>query len=96
MASQWPRGIGAAVPTQAVDAWLDDGIIALIRQARTEHRYGAVRAQIWLARVHHIRTTSRTIQRVFRDLGLPYLSKTPHRRPKQMKLFEKDAPGDSV
>jgi transposase len=75
---------------------LDDRMIALIKQARTEHRFGAGRARIWLDRVHQVRVTARTIQRVFRDLGLPYLTKTPRRRPRQLKLFEKDAPGDSV
>lgn len=75
---------------------LDDRVIGLIKQARTEHRFGAGRAKIWLERVHQIRVTARTIQRVFRDLGLPYLTKTPRRRPRQLKLFEKDQPGDSV
>lgn len=68
----------------------------LIRVARTEHRYGAVRTKIWLSRVHHLHVNARTIQRVFHDLGVPRLTKPPKRRPKQMTLFEKDAPGDSV
>jgi transposase InsO family protein len=75
---------------------LDERVIGLIKQARVEHRFGAGRAQIWLERVHHVRVTSRTIQRVFRDLGLPYLTKAPRRRPRQLKLFEKEQPGDSV
>jgi transposase InsO family protein len=75
---------------------ISEEVIALIRQARTEHEYGAGRARIWLERVHHVRVTTQTIQRVFRDLGLPYLVKTRRRRPKQLKLFEKDRPGDSV
>jgi hypothetical protein len=37
-----------------------------------------------------------TIQRVFRDLGLPYLRRTRKRVPRQLKLFEKAEPGDSV
>ena len=37
-----------------------------------------------------------TIQRIFRDLGLPRLRRTPKRVPRQMKLFEKAAPGESV
>jgi transposase InsO family protein len=37
-----------------------------------------------------------TIQRVFRDIGVPHLVKTRRRRPKQLKLFEKEHPGDSV
>jgi transposase InsO family protein len=75
---------------------LDQRVIALITHARTELEFGAVRTQIWLARVHQVRTTARTIQRVFRDIGLPYLTKTPRRRPRQLKLFEKEKPGDSV
>jgi transposase len=74
---------------------LDERVIALITHARSELEFGAVRTQIWLARVHQVRTTARTIQRVFRDIGLPYLTKTP-RRPRQLKLFEKEKPGDSV
>jgi transposase InsO family protein len=37
-----------------------------------------------------------TIQRIFRDLGLPRLRRTPKRVPRQMKLFEKAEPGESV
>jgi transposase InsO family protein len=37
-----------------------------------------------------------TIQRVFRDIGVPHLVKTRRRRAKQLKLFEKEHPGDSV
>jgi transposase InsO family protein len=69
---------------------------ALMRQARTEHRYGAARTQVWLQRVHHIHSNTATIQRVFCEMGIPRLTKTPKRRPKQMMLFEKEAPGDSV
>jgi transposase InsO family protein len=54
---------------------LDDRVVGLIRQARVEHRYGAGRTKIWLERVHQVQVTARTIQRVFRDLGLPYLTK---------------------
>jgi transposase InsO family protein len=75
---------------------ISDEVIALIRRARTEHEYGAGRTRIWLDRVHQVRVTTQTIQRVFRDLGLPYLVKTRRRRPKQLKLFEKERPGDSV
>jgi transposase InsO family protein len=51
---------------------------------------------VWLERVHSLRVNARTIQRVFCDIGLPVLTKTPRRRPRQMKLFEKEHPGDSV
>jgi transposase InsO family protein len=70
--------------------------VELIRLARTEHRWGAPRTRVWLERVHKLRVNARTIQRVFSDLGLPVLTKTPRRRPRQMTLFSKDKPGDSV
>ena len=37
-----------------------------------------------------------TIQRVFRDMGLPRLRRTRKREPRQMRLFEKAEPGESV
>ena len=43
-----------------------------------------------------MRVATETIQRVFRDIGVPHLVKTRRRRPKQLKLFEKERPGDSV
>ncbi len=75
---------------------IPDAVVALTKIARVDHAYGAGRTRIWLERVHQVRVTTQTIQRVFRDLGLPYLVKTRRRRPKQLKLFEKDHPGDSV
>jgi len=75
---------------------IPDVTVALVRQARVEFRWGAPRTRVWLERVHHIRVNPRTIQRIFRDLGMPVLTKTPRRRPRQLKLFEKDEPGDSV
>ena len=75
---------------------LPDTTRELIRVARVEHRYGAPRTQIWLKRVHHLQVNTRTIQRIFREIGIPLLTKTPKRRPRQMMLFEKDEPGDSV
>lgn len=71
-------------------------VVALITQARLEHEFGANRTQIWLERVHHVRVATETIQRVFRDIGVPHLVKMRRRRPKQLKLFEKERPGDSV
>ena len=68
----------------------------LIRVARVEHRYGAPRTQVWLKRVHDLQVNTRTIQRVFQEIGIPVLTKTPKRRPRQMMLFEKDEPGGSV
>jgi hypothetical protein len=37
-----------------------------------------------------------TIQRIFRDIDLPRLRRTPKRVPRQLKLFEKAEPGESV
>jgi transposase InsO family protein len=47
-------------------------------------------------RVHKLRVNTRTIQRVSHEIGIPLLTKTRVRRPRQLKLFEKDAPGDSI
>lgn len=47
-------------------------------------------------RVHQLRANTRTIQRVFREIGVPLLIKTRSRKPRQLMLFEKDAPGDSI
>ena len=75
---------------------LPDTTRELIRSARVDHRYGASRAQVWLKRVHQLHVNTGTIQRVFREIGVPVLTKTPKRRPRQMMLFEKEHPGDSV
>jgi transposase InsO family protein len=71
-------------------------VIELIGQARRELEYGAQRTQLWLRRIHDIRVAVGTIQRVFRDIGLPRLRRTRKRVPRQMKLFEKAEPGDTV
>lgn len=71
-------------------------VVELIGQARRDLAYGAQRTQLWLRRVHDVRVAMGTIQRVFRDIGLPRLRRTRKRVPRQMKLFEKPEPGDSV
>jgi transposase len=71
-------------------------VISLVRLARTEHQFGAARARIWLQRVHGVSIATQTIQRLFRDFGLNRLPSRRKRRPKQLMLFEKDQPGDSV
>jgi transposase InsO family protein len=71
-------------------------VVELIGQARRDLAYGAQRTQLWLRRVHDVRVAVGTIQRVFRDLGLPRLRRTRKRLPRQMKLFEKAEPGESV
>jgi transposase InsO family protein len=95
----WQRaGIQGLVPQYPArrQRRISEHVVALITQARLEHKFGANRAQIWLARVHQVRVATETIQRVFRDIGVPHLVKTRRRRPKQLKLFEKERPGDSV
>jgi hypothetical protein len=64
--------------------------------ARRDLAYGAQRTQLWLRRVHEVRVAVGTIQRIFRDIGLARLQQTPKRVPRQMKLFEKAEPGESV
>jgi transposase len=51
--------------------------IELIRVARLEYRWGAPRTRVWLEREHALKVNARTIQRVFRDLGMPLLVKAP-------------------
>jgi len=71
--------------------------VALIAHARTECRYGACRARLWLIRVHERRVATKTITRICEDLGLPPLRRVKRRRgPRQLTLFEKPYPGDSV
>jgi hypothetical protein len=45
--------------------------IELIHHARQELGLAAARTRLWLQRVHGVRLTMGTIQRVFRDLGCP-------------------------
>jgi len=71
-------------------------VIELIGQARRELEYGAQRTQLWLRRVHSVRAAAGTIQRGFRDIGLPRLRRTRKRAPRQMKLFEKAEPGETI
>ena len=72
-------------------------VFELIRLARFEHEWGAPRTRIWLARVHRVYIGVATIQRAFRALGRPRLLRTkPRRRPRQLRLFETEQPGDSV
>jgi hypothetical protein len=80
--------------TRATPAADWGGHRAADHRRRLEHKFGANRTQIWLARVHQVRAATQTIQRVFCDIGVWHLVKTRRRRPKQLKLFEKDHPGD--
>src|SRR4029450_2260086 len=82
----YPRHRPRQVPPTAIE---------LIRHARQELGYGAARTRLWLQRVHGIRLAMGTIQRVFRDIGMPRLRRTRKRAPRQMRLFEKAEPGES-
>jgi transposase InsO family protein len=78
---------------------IPEEVVNRIREARVERQYGASRAQVWLRRVHHLEVCMATIQRIIRRLGMPYLPKRfakKARRPRQLKLFEKAEPGESV
>jgi hypothetical protein len=71
-------------------------VIELVRQARFELEYGSERTRIWLDRIHHVRLARVTIQGIFRDLCMPRLIRRKPRRPRQLQLFEKEQPGESV
>src|SRR5215468_8709750 len=71
-------------------------VLEHVRHARETLGYGAARTRLWLLRTHHVRLAMGTIQRASRDLGLPYLRRTPKRAPRQLKLFEKAEPGEAV
>jgi hypothetical protein len=72
---------------------VSETIVELARTARVEYRWGASPTQVWLARVHKLHVNPKTIHRVFREIGVPVLTKTRARKPKQMTLFEKDDRG---
>jgi transposase InsO family protein len=97
--SRWRRGgIEGLVPAypRHRPRRVPPAAIELIRHARQELALGAARTRLWLQRVHGIRLAMGTIQRVFCDLGLPRLRRTRKREPRQMKLFEKAEPGESI
>ena len=72
-------------------------LIDLMIEARKEHGYGPLRTKIWLQRVHKIAASDATIRRIMRDLGIPRAGRAVRRRrPRQLKLFEKERPGESV
>ena len=72
-------------------------LVALITEARRDLHFGAARTRVWLLRVHGVALNPTTIHRTFRAIGMPYLTKPKtRRRPKQLRLFEKDQPGESV
>jgi len=72
------------------------GLCELIRHARQELHYGCTRTQLWLWRRHQVRVAQSTILHVVRELGLPPLQRVRKRRPRQLKLFERERPGECV
>ena len=86
---RYPKRRPAGSPTETVH---------LIEEARREFGWGACRTRLWLLRVHQIKVAAKTIARICVDLGLPRAqgAKAPRRAPRQLKLFEKATPGESV
>src|SRR5438034_10047682 len=68
----------------------------LIRHARLDFSYGSTRTQLWLRRVHRLRVSQTTIQRVVRELGLPQVKPARTRRPRQLKRLHLAGSGDCV
>lgn len=76
---------------------IPDEVVELIAYARREFGWGACRIRMWLLRVHQVKVAPGTITRICDDLGLPRPRRPKRRRgPRQLKLFEKAKPGDSV
>ena len=72
-------------------------MVELIAHARREFGWGACRARLWLWRVHQVKVAPGTISRICDDLGLPRPQRPKRRRrARQLKLFEKATPGESV
>jgi transposase len=90
-----PPGLVPRYPTNRARR-IPPSTIALIEQARRDLQFGAVRTRIWLDQVPRIRVAAATIRRSCRHLGYPPLRRTLKRRPRQLTLFSKERPGDSV
>lgn len=76
---------------------IPEDTVRLIEHARREYGWGACRTRLWLLRVHQITVAAKTIARICEDLGLPRAQGAkPRRAPRQLKLFEKATPGESV
>jgi transposase InsO family protein len=75
---------------------IPDHVIELIKAARLGFCYGSTKTQLWLWRVHRQRVAQSTIQHIVRALKLPPVRPVRKRRPKQLKLFERERPGDCV
>src|SRR5213596_3079060 len=92
MSAGAPWGEGSAGIVDEVGSRRTDPI----RHARLDFSYGSTRTQLWLWRVHRLRVSQTTIQRVVQELGLPRVKPVRKRRPRQLKLFERERPGDCV
>ena len=76
---------------------IPDSVVELIAHARREFGWGACRIRLWLLRVHQLKVAPGTISRICDDLGLPRPRRPKRRRSaRQLKLFEKATPGESV
>jgi transposase InsO family protein len=77
---------------------IPDSVVELIAHARREFGWGACRTRLWLLRVHQVKVAPGTISRICDDdLGLPRPRRPKRRRSaRQLKLFEKATPGESV
>lgn len=76
---------------------IPDSVVELIAHARREFGWGACRTRLWLLRVHQVKVAPGTISRICDDLGLPRPQRPKRRRrARQLKLFEKATPGESV
>lgn len=71
-------------------------VTELIAQARRPFGFGAPRIRPWLRRVHQVQLAVATIQRAVAELGFPPIRRTRKRRPRRLKLFERELPGDCV
>ena len=94
------KGLAGPVPRYPAQraSRLEAEVVKLIEHARRELLYGAPRTRVWLRRRHKRNVSLGAIQRTFERLGLPKLPSRSKRRsrPRQLTLFEKPTPGDSV
>jgi transposase len=94
------KGLAGLVPRYPAQraSRLQAEVVKLIEHARRELLYGAPRTRVWLRRRHKRNVSLGAIQRTFERLGLPKLPSRSKRRsrPRQLTLFEKPTPGDSV
>ncbi len=91
-----PPGLAPRYPTRRRRR-IPDEVVDLIAHARREFRWGVCRTRMWLMRVHQVKVATATISGICDDLALPGPRRPKRRRsPRQLKLFEKTKPGESV